>query len=282
MSSKPIANSEQAEAWNKDEGLHWAAHQDRYDALNFEFTERLLEAAAITDADTVLDIGCGNGQTTRLAARRATNGRAVGLDLSAPMLERAAATAADEGVANATFEQGDAQVHAFTPGTFDVAISRYGVMFFNDPVAAFANVGVALRSDGRLAFLCWQDLTSNEWLMATAGAALQHVQMSDLGAPGAPGPFAFADPERVRAILEPAGFTAIGIDPVEAPMRLGDNAEDAVVFLRGTGLGRALLDSADDESVGPALAAVTDALRPHEKPEGVYLNGAAWLVTARR
>ena len=155
-------------------------------------------------------------------------------------------------------------------------------MFFNDPVAAFANVGVALRSDGRLAFLCWQDLTSNEWLMATAGAALQHVQMPDLGAPGAPGPFAFADPERVRAILEPAGFTAIGIDPVEAPMRLGDNAEDAVVFLRGTGLGRALLDSADDESVGPALAAVTDALRPHEKPEGVYLNGAAWLVTARR
>jgi SAM-dependent methyltransferase len=249
MSSEPIVNTEQAEAWNKDEGLHWAAHQDRYDALNFEFTARLLDAAAITDTDNVLDIGCGNGQTTRLAARRATNGRAVGLDLSAPMLERAAATATDDGVANATFEQGDAQVHPFNPGSFDVAISRYGVMFFSDPVAAFINIGAALRSDGRLAFLCWQDLTSNEWIMATAGAALQHVQMPDLGEPGAPGPFAFADPERVQSMLEHAGFNDIGITPVEAPMRLGDNADDAVVFLRGTGMGRALLDNADDESL---------------------------------
>jgi hypothetical protein len=158
------------------------------------------------------------------------------------MLERAAATAAAEGVANATFEQGDAQVHPFGPGTLDVAISRYGVMFFNDPVVAFTNIRVALRSDGRLAFLCWQDLTSNEWLMTTAGVALQHVPMPDLGAPGAPGPFAFADPERVQAILEQAGFNDIRVDPVEAPMRLGDNAEDAVVFLRGTGVGRALLE----------------------------------------
>ncbi len=281
MSHERIANAEQADAWNNDEGMHWAEHQDRYDALNYEFTERLLDAAVISDTDNVLDIGCGNGQTTRLAARRASNGRAVGIDLSAPMLERAAATAEDEGIANVAFEQGDAQVHPFEPGTFDVVISRYGVMFFNDPVAAFTNIRGAVRSDGRLAFLCWQDLTSNEWLMATAGAALQHVGMPDLGPPGAPGPFAFADAEHVRAVLEQAGFQGVDAEPVGAPMRLGDTAEDAVAFLRGTGMARALLDDADPDSATRALAAVTEALRPHEKPHGVYLNGAAWLVTAR-
>jgi SAM-dependent methyltransferase len=282
MSGVPIVNTEQADAWNKDEGRHWADHQDRYDALNFEFTERLLNAAAITETDAVLDIGCGNGQTTRLAARRASRGRAVGFDLSAPMLERAAATAADEGVTNVSFEQGDAQVHLFSPGAFDVTISRYGVMFFADPVAAFTNIGAALRSDGRLAFLCWQDLARNEWLMASAGAALQYVQMPDLGVPGAPGPFAFAEPERVQEILDKAGFKNVELDSVEAPMRLGDNAEDAVAFLRGTGVGRALLDNADDASAARALDAVTDALRPHEKSNGVYLNGAAWLVVGSR
>jgi SAM-dependent methyltransferase len=280
MNEERVANVEQATAWNADEGFHWAEHQDRYDALNYAFTERLLDAAAIEATDTVLDIGCGNGQTTRLAARRASRGRAVGLDLSAPMLGRASATAAGEGVSNATFEQGDAQVHPFEAGAFDVAISRYGVMFFNDPVAAFANIRGALAAGGRLAFLCWQDLTSNEWLMVTAGAALQHVSMPDLGPPGAPGPFAFADSERVRTILEQAGFQQIGVDPVEAPMRLGDDAEDAVAFLRGTGMARALLGDADDEARTAALAAVADALRARERPEGLYLNGAAWLVTA--
>ena len=186
MSREPIANTEQAEAWNKDEGLHWAAHQDRYDALNFEFTECLLDAAAIADTDAVLDIGCGNGQTTRLAARHASNGRAIGFDLSAPMLERAAATAAEEGVANTIFEQGDAQVHPFGPGTFDVAISRFGVMFFNDPVVAFTNIRVALRSDGRLAFLCWQDLTSNEWLMTTAAPRSNTSRCQTLARPAPP------------------------------------------------------------------------------------------------
>lgn len=281
MSDEPIANAEQADAWNNDEGMHWAEHQDRYDALSYEFTERLLDAGAISDTDNVLDIGCGNGQTTRLAARRAFNGRAVGIDLSAPMLERAAATADHGGIANVAFERGDAQVHPFAPGAFDLVTSRFGIMFFNDPVAAFANVRTALRPDGRLAFLCWQDLTSNEWLMVTAGAALQHVGMPDLGPPGAPGPFAFADAERVRAVVEQAGFQDVDSERVEARMRLGDNADDAVAFLRGTGVARALLDEAESDSATRASAAVTEALRQHERPHGVYLNGAAWLVTAR-
>ena len=116
--------------------------------------------------------------------------------------------------------------------------------------------------------------------MATAGAALQHVPMPDLGPPGAPGMFAFADREHVGAILDQAGFQGIGVDPVEAQMRLGDDAEDAVAFLRDSGVGRVLLEGADEESRSRALAAVADALRAHERSDGVYLNGAAWLVTA--
>src|SRR3569833_290281 len=146
-----IVNTAQAEAWNGYEGGHWAAHQSRYDAVNSGFNAPLLAAAAIGEHDRVLDVGCGNGQLTRLAARRARFGHATGLDLSAPMLERARATAAEEGVANVTFARGDAQVHPFPAGAFDVAVSRFGAMFFADPVAAFANVGRAERAGGRAA-----------------------------------------------------------------------------------------------------------------------------------
>jgi SAM-dependent methyltransferase len=280
VTTGPIVNIEQAEAWNAEEGAHWAAQHDRYDALNAAFTEPLLDAAKIEGTDAVLDIGCGNGQTTREAARRATQGVAVGFDLSAPMLGRAQATAADEGTANVSFEQGDAQVHAFDAGAFDVAISRFGVMFFADPVAAFANIGRALRAGGRLAFLCWQDMANNEWIMTAAGAALQHVPMPDIGGPDAPGPFSLADPDRTRAVLDSAGYVGVEISAVERPMRLGDDAVDAASFLRGTGLARALFDKADPESVERALQAVTEALRPHERPDGVHLGGAAWLVVA--
>ena len=282
MTEHPVANIEQAEAWNNEEGQHWAAHQNRYDAMSGAFTEHLLGAAAITETDTVLDIGCGNGQTTRLAAQRASRGRAVGLDLSAPMLERAAATAAGEGIANVTFEQGDAQVQPLPSAAFDVAISRFGVMFFADPVAAFANVGAAIRPGGRLAFVCWQDLARNEWLMVPAGAALAFVELPDLGGPGAPGPFSLAEPDRIEAILGDAGFADVHVDSVDAPMRLGADAADAVEFLRGTGMARALLDKADPPTVARALDAVGEALRPHEQADGLYLTGTAWLVTAAR
>jgi hypothetical protein len=117
--------------------------------------------------------------------------------------------------------------------------------------------------------------------MTTAGAALQHVPMPDVGEPGAPGPFAFADPDRVRAILGEASYQGVDVAAVEAPMRLGDDAEDAAAFLRGTGVGRALLDKADDAAAARAMDAVIEALRPHEKPGGVRLNGAAWLVKAQ-
>src|SRR4051812_33965905 len=159
-----------AQRWDGDEGAQWAAHVEEHDVAARAHHERLLEAAAIRRDEHVLDIGCGNGQTTRDAARAASAGRALGVDLSSPMLARARELARAEGVANAEFVQADVQVHPFEPRTFDVAISRFGVMFFDDPVGAFANVQRALRPGGRTAFVVWQPLTANEWLLELRGA----------------------------------------------------------------------------------------------------------------
>jgi SAM-dependent methyltransferase len=277
------ANAEQAEAWDGDEGAHWVRHQHRYEAMTQGFTEPLLAAAAIAETDRVLDVGCGCGQTTRLAAGRATRGLAVGIDLSGPMLQRARDDAADEAVTNVSFEQGDAQVHPFPAAAFDVAISRFGVMFFDDPVAAFANIRAALAPGGRLAFLCWQDIPHNEWIAVSAGAVLAHVPLPDnLGAPDAPGPFSLSDPDRIADLLTSTGFDDFTTTSVEAPLRLGDDADDAIAFLGGSGMARGLLDPVDPATAARALDAVRDALRPYQRPDGLALGGAAWLVTARR
>ncbi len=278
----PIANVDQAQAWDGDEGDHWVRYQQRYDAMTGAFTESLLSAAAIEATDRVLDIGCGNGQTTRLAARRASRSLVLGVDLSSAMLDRARQATADEGLTNVAFERGDAQVHAFTPPAFDVALSRFGVMFFDDPVAAFTNIRRALRAGGRLAFLCWQEALRNEYIAVPLGAALAHVPVPDVGGPDTPGPFSLADPGRIDEVLTRAGFEQVATAPLEAQMRLGKDAEDAVEFLGGTGLARALLESVEPAVAQRALDAVRDALRPYERPDGVHLAGAAWLVTARR
>jgi len=181
-----------------------------------------------------------------------------------------------------TFQQGDAQVHTFPPYAFDVALSRFGVMFFDDPVAAFTNIGRALRAGGRLAFLCWQDALRNEYIAVPLGAALAHVPVPDVGGTDAPGPFSLADPGRIDEVLTRAGFEQVATAPLEAQMRLGEDADDAVEFLAGTGLARTLLDSVEPAVAQRALDAVRDALRPYERPDGVHLGGAAWLVTAHR
>lgn len=279
MNDVPIVNVDQAAEWEGPEGEHWVAYQQRYEDLSSGFTPALLDVAAIGPTNRVLDIGCGCGATTRLAARRATNGRALGVDLSGPMLRQAEADTAAEGLTNVSFERADAQVHPFPTQGFDVAISRFGVMFFADPVTAFVNIATALTPGGRLVLLCWQDLSRNEWVTVPAGAALAHVPFPDLGAPDQPGPFSMADPDRITQLLTDASYTDITIAGIEAPMRLGDNTDDAVHFLSGTGVARNLLDKVDPDTAERALTAVRDALHPYEHPHGVTLTGAAWLVT---
>ena len=274
-------NAEQFRAWNGDDGQDWLVHTDRYDTASGRYDPRLLAGARITAADRVLDVGCGAGVSTRAAARIAVDGHATGIDLSGRLLEEARRRSEAASLTNTTFVQGDAQVHPFEPEAFDVVISRFGVMFFGDPVAAFTNIGRAVRPGGRLALLAWQGLARNEWMRLVletlaAGRALPGPQN------GAPGPFGLADPDDVRRILASAGFAHVDLADEREPVNFGSDADDAYVFVSSLGVTRALLAGLDERSRTAALEALRDRLADHAGPDGVLLGAAAWLITAAR
>jgi SAM-dependent methyltransferase len=279
----PEVNADQREYWNADEARHWIGEQDAYDRQLAPSASRLLGGAAIAPDDSVVDIGCGTGSTTCDAARAASRGAALGLDISRAMVEGARARASREEVTNVTFEVGDAQTRRFEPASADVVISRFGVMFFDDPVAAFANLRTALRAGGRLVFVCWQEMLRNEWIAIPAAAALQHLPMPEPGPPDAPGPFSLADPQRVHAVLAEAGYHDITLDSFEDPVLLGGGGsmDHTIDFLRGTGMARALLASASPDLLDAALSEIETALAPFETPDGFRLGSAIWLVRAR-
>jgi len=271
------ANAEQLEAWDGDEGAYWAEHADEFDRGVAAHHERLMAAAAIDRSDRVLDVGCGTGQTSRDAARAATAGSVLGVDLSSAMLEVARRRAADEGVPNVTFEQADAQVHPFDAGAFDVVISRTAAMFFADQQAAFANLAGALRPGGRLVLLTWQALERNEWIRAFFGAL---AAGRDLPAPPPnAGPFSLADPDRVQTLLNGAGFVDVDLDSIEAPMWFGEDAVAATGFILG--LMGWMLEGLDEAGRVRATGALHDVMAAHETPDGVLLGSAAWITTAR-
>lgn len=273
------SNAEQLSAWDGDEGAYWAEHADRFDRAVAAYHRPFLDAAGIGTADVVLDIGCGTGQTTRDAARRARSGRALGVDLSSRMIEHARRRAADEGITNARFEQADAQVHPFEAGAFDVAVSRTGAMFFGDPVAAFTNIRRALRPGGRLALLTWQPPARNAWIreFSTALAAGRDLPVPP---PDVPGPFLLADPDRVRRILEEAGFADVTVDGAAAGMWFGDDADEAYVFVLGQ-LGW-MVEGLDEAGQDRATAALHATCAAHETDEGVVYESAIWTIRARR
>ncbi|MEU6663650.1 methyltransferase domain-containing protein [Streptomyces sp. NPDC046821] len=274
-----IANRQQAEAWNGWEGVLWAERPERYNGMLSAFNAPLFAAADVAAQDRVLDVGCGTGQTTRLAARRAYDGNVVGIDLSAPMLERARRDAAAEDLDNVTFEQGDAQVHPFPDQGFDVLISRGGVMFFADHVAAFTHLGHALVPAGRLAFLGPQPAGPDS-AYARATAALSPFLRE--ASPASTGMGSLLDPAHIRRVLAAGGFTDIEVTPVEAPMTLGADAGDAADFLFSMGPTRHNLRNVDPTTVTRIRAEVHDALTEFETVEGVRIPGAVWIVTAVR
>jgi SAM-dependent methyltransferase len=268
-------------AWNGVEGLTWAAHHDRYDAAVQQYHLHLLAGAAIEAGDGVLDIGCGCGKTTRDAARAASSGSALGVDLSGPMLERARQLAADEGLANVEFAQADAQVFPFEPAGFDVVTSRFGVMFFADRPAAFANIAAAARPGARLSFVCWLPLGENEWLQAIRGTL---AMGRDLPEPviGTPGPFGLADPDATRELLHDAGFVDVDCTELREPLVVGTDAEDAFEFVSKMAPVVGLLNDLDDPTRAAALEQLRASLVEHTDGGRVVYGSAAWLVTARR
>jgi SAM-dependent methyltransferase len=272
-----IVNAAQAEAWNGYEGQHWATHAERYDAVNSGFNEILLGAAEIGDRDQVLDVGCGNGQLTRLAALRARLGHATGVDLSGPMLATARARAYCENIANVSFRQGDAQVYPFPEGCFDVALSRFGVMFFSDPISAFANIRRPLKPAGRLAFVCMTNFEGTDL------GALFDAMSPYLPTPTGPadsGPTSLADPAHTSAVLAAAGFGSIGCTRVEADQIWGRDVADAAEFITSWGPVKYHLHHVAPKTAAQAREALTDALQMFAEPSGVRLRGKALLVIA--
>lgn len=275
----PIVNTHHAEAWNGWEGDLWAQNPDRYDRMMGGVNDSLLAAAAIGSSERALDVGCGTGQTTLLAARRAANGRVTGIDLSAAMLARARAAAAAQGLTHVEFIQGDAQVHPLPSGGYDVAISRSGVSLFADTVAAFANLARALRPGGRLAFTGpGPPNPGSDFARATAAVRPLLLQPS----PTQQGMGSLTDPGRIRAVLAAAGFVEVTTTPVDCVVLLGRDAADAAEFLFATGPFRYNLDGVDGEVVARVRADVERALRAHVTQEGVRLHRVDWLVTATR
>lgn len=232
-------------------------------------------AARVGARDRVLDIGCGTGLTTREAARAAVDGSALGVDVSAPMLERARRLSDDERLTNIAFEQADAQVHPFPPSSFDLCISRFGSMFFADPVAAFTNIGRALRPGARLVLLVWQEHDRNEW--ASALVRIRAATPAD-----GPGPFALADPVVAETVLAAAGFTDIEFTDVHEPVYYGADSESALAnLLRLQGF-QDMFAALDADTAERTRARLRATLAEHTSESGVYFDSRAWIVTARR
>ena len=273
------SNARQVQAWDGAEGAFWVAQARRFDETLANCHGPFLAAAAIGEDDDVLDVGCGNGQSTRDAARAAAHGSAVGVDLSSQMIGLARKIAADEGLDNVEFRQADAQIHRFDTAAFDVVISRMGSMFFGDPVAAFTNFRRALRPGGLLTLLTWQGVAENEWLteFRTALAVGRDLPTPP---PDAPSPFALADPVRVRTILDAAGFVDVSLESLRVPMSFGPDPDDAFDFVAE--LTSWMRDGLDHDDRAAALAALRTTIERHTSADGVTYECATWIIQARK
>lgn len=271
------SNAGAAQGWDGPAGDFWTDNADMFDAGVARYLQPFLDAAAIERTARVLDVGCGSGQTTREAARLASAGRVTGVDLSARMLELARRRAERDGLGNVRFVQADAQVADL--GRYDRVISRTGVMFFGDPVAAFTNLARALRPDGRLALSVWQPFEENEWLAAFLGAVAAGRDLAP-PPPEGPGPFSLGDPERVRTVLGAAGFDEPEFVEAREPMFYG--ADVATAERMALGIVGGLLAELDEPARTQAQAALRASLQAHLGPDGVTYRSAMWIITARR
>lgn len=272
-------NPDMVAAWDGPEGDHWTEFADRYDAATRAFDRALSDRARVTASDVVVDLGCGCGISSLDAAHHAS--RVVGIDLSRRMLEHARERARAAGLANVRFEHADAQTFVFEPATFTVGISRFGGMFFGDPVAAYRNVARALAPGGRLAMTSWRRLADNGWVLAIRDA-LAHGRALPEPPVGRPGPFGLADPDDVRTILGEAGFASIEIAAIDAPVRFGGTVDDAFAYVRGLGMARALLNGLAEADRPRALDALRARLEAAATADGVAFQGGALLITALR
>ncbi len=272
-------NAQQIEYWNGPSGQRWAGLQESTDRNLSMITAALMPFAAAKPGERVLDIGCGCATTSlMLADAVGEKGRVMGVDISAPMLEIAKRRAA--GRANVSFVEADASSYAFKP-EFDLVFSRFGVMFFADPVKAFANIRNALDVGGRVAFVCWRAMPENAWAAAPFAAARDLLPPQEAPDPHAPGPFAFADAERLMKIFAKAGFREFSGDKLDTVMNMGASIDEAVAASLSIGpLARAAAEL-DEATRNKIRARVKSALEKYATPAGITPPAACWLVRAR-
>ena len=272
-------NQDQIEYWNGRSGKRWAAEQDYTDQILGHITEAFLPFAAAKPGEEVLDVGCGCGTTTFTFSQCVRpEGSVAGIDISVPMLAVARARAKASN-ADIPFIEADASSYDFQP-VFDLVASRFGVMFFADPVAAFRNLRKAVAPKGRLAFVCWRSLAENAWASTPIAAARPLLPPQETPDPNAPGPFAFADAERVRGILASAGFNGIEIQKFDGHMDMAATAADAALQTLNIGpLSRAAAEL-DEDTRTKIRDVVTTALEKYVTPHGVRAPVACWFVRA--
>ena len=274
------SNQAQADYWNAVAGETWVTFQAQLDRQIEPLGAEALRVLNPGAGERVIDIGCGCGQTTlALAERVGAPGAVTGVDISRPMLGVARGRPVPAGAATPRFAEADAQTADLGRGVYDAVFSRFGVMFFADPAAAFANIRAALAAGGRMTFVCWRPMAENLWMRLPLEAALPLLPPLPPPDPTAPGPFAFADPDRVRGILTLAGFTDIAIQPFDARIGGGGLDETVAMTFRIGPLGAALREYQD---AAPKVAeAVRQAVAAYETADGVLMPAAVWVVSAR-
>lgn len=274
------ANRSEYEDWNGEDGRRWVADADRRDRLLAAVAQELLSDADVQPGESVVDVGCGCGATTLAVARAAgPKGAVLGVDISDVMLGVARERVAHADVSGVTLLQADAQTHRFEPARYDVAVSRFGTMFFDDPVAAFTNIARSLRPGGRLCLATWQPLVANDWLTIPGAALLRYGSLPE--AAEGPGMFAQSEPAVIGEVLRSSGFAEVEVRALRVPLHLGDSPADAADHLANTGLGHAVLATIPERLQAKAVEDVREVLAEHQTSAGVELPGGILLTRAR-
>ena len=275
-------NADQIAYWNGPAGQRWAERQTAQDIVLGPVADLVIDRAKLKPGERVIDVGCGSSATAIAFAREvAPSGHVLGVDISGPMLERARQSAPKD--LPVDFVLADATVYPFEPASFDVLASRFGVMFFAEPVVSFANLRKALRPQGRVVFACWREPKENPWMVASLQAVYRHVPRLPQMAPEDPGPFAFASEERVSRILREAGYADVGLEAcgLSLDIAVGGGLEAAVDAALEIGPSARALDGHPAEVRAAARQSVRELLAPYARGQTVPLAGSIWIVTAR-
>tara|TARA_B100001123_G_scaffold142195_1_gene165181 strand:- start:419 stop:1267 length:849 start_codon:yes stop_codon:yes gene_type:complete len=280
MDNATLINSEQQEFWNSDSAHYWISQKQALDQLLEPWACLLLDAADLSGRENIADIGCGSGATTlKFAASLNMTGRITGIDLSKRLIDTAISTAQARAVENVSFVEADAAQYRFQSPQ-DLMISRCGVMFFGDFVAAFSNLRASLSNTGRVLFVVWREPEENDWYQFPVRCAAAFSEEEQQIDPNAPGAFALADPSRVQNILESAGFRNIRLRAVTEKLCVGQTVQSATDMFLAMDRIRKLLDHSDTVLVDKVKRYMVQGLADYQQESGVYMNGTCWLVSA--